>query len=148
MLSGEHLTPTEKDCKTGPRRRCGDAHANPPCHLVVVLALGLMLPAWSAEDGRSDVVSKTCGGGRGQLVIAADRGSLEVEGGDRGEVVIEATRKVVRGSDSAAELLRRHKVTFSEENGTIPVEPICQVTSVGTGKAAAEVTIQATCLGV
>lgn len=77
-----------------------------------------------AADARSRVHResfKAAPGGR--LVIESDRGSIQVEGRDTGEVQVEVTARVTRGSDSkAAELLERHEVRLVQEGDTIRVE--------------------------
>ncbi|MBL9139211.1 MAG: DUF4097 family beta strand repeat protein [Verrucomicrobiales bacterium] len=99
-----------------------------------------------AADLRSDSVEKTfkaADGGR--LVIETDRGSLAVSGHDSDEVRVTVNRKVVRGSDSAAaEVLKDHKVEFSQDGGVIRV--ICDLPgtdSWGFGKPQLEIDIQA-----
>ena len=86
--------------------------------------VSILLPAGAADDGRGDVIRQTFPASTGgRLVIEADRGSVTVEGADVAQVEVEVQRKVVRGSAAkAADLLQRHKVTFSQDGGTVKVE--------------------------
>lgn len=90
--------------------------------LTLSVAVAHRLPA--APNPRSDTQDKTFPvkpGGR--LVIAADRGSVTIEGADISEVRLEVRRKVVRGSDqAAADLLQRHEVKFSQDGDTVRLD--------------------------
>lgn len=87
------------------------------------LALATLLPA-TAADPRSDTIQRTFEvAPGGTLILEADRGSLTLEGGatDTMEVVVD--RRVTRGrDDQAADLLRRHQVTFSQDGAIVRVE--------------------------
>ena len=57
----------------------------------------------------------------GQLSVDVDRGSIEIKTTDRGSVDIEVSRKV-RGSDArAAEVLKDHVVTTTQEGNNVEV---------------------------
>lgn len=90
--------------------------------------LGLSLLGTSglraADDPRQDRLEKTFAAkAGGHLVIAADRGTLTVEGADISEVRFQVRRKVVRGTEAeAAELLRQHEVKFSQDGDTVRLE--------------------------
>lgn len=99
-----------------------------------------------AADPRSDQIEKSfkvSEGGR--LVIDADRGSMVISGQDSDEVRVTVRRKVVRGSDSAAaDLLKEHKVEFTQDGGVVRV--MCDLPghdSWGFGKPQLDVEIQA-----
>lgn len=91
-----------------------------PLGFLVAIALTLGLGTASAET-TVDVVRKTLPahpGGR--LIIDTDRGGITVSPGSEGEVSVEVTRKVSRGSEQkAAELMDRHRVEFVDEAGTL-----------------------------
>lgn len=100
-----------------------------------------------AADPRSDQIDKSfkaTDGGR--LVIDTDRGSLVVEGGDSDEVRVTVSRKVVRGSDSAAaDLLKDHHVDISQVGNEVRVNcdlPSKQTWGIGTPQLQVEIRAQ------
>lgn len=76
-----------------------------------------------AADPRSDQIDKSFkASDGGQLIIDTDRGSLVVEGQESEEVRVTVSRKVTKGSDSAAaELLKDHQVEITQVGNEVRV---------------------------
>jgi DUF4097 and DUF4098 domain-containing protein YvlB len=88
------------------------------------LAAGLLLTPMPAAAGAVDTKRQTFDlEPGGTLVIAADRGSIDVKTVAEGPVEVEVRREVERASEArAAEILRQHEVTFQQTGREARVE--------------------------
>ena len=91
-----------------------------PVSLALLLGLGLSAAALRAEV--EDKISKTFTvAPGGQLVLEADRGSIDVKTADVESVAIEVTRKASGSAAAAQERLKKHEVNFSQDGDKIVV---------------------------
>src|SRR5690606_35595207 len=87
------------------------------------LGVAILAPSVSAGE-RSDTITRSVPvepGGR--LLHVTDRGSIEIEGGEVGQVEVAVHRRVVGGSGRrAAELLAAHEVSVTGDGREVRVE--------------------------
>ena len=87
--------------------------------LLVLLSASFVLQAASTESNLNKSFIVKPGG---QLILEADRGSIEITAGDRNELVIEVKRKVTGASNSQAqEIFAAHEVSFDQDGDRVAV---------------------------
>ncbi|HAB15350.1 MAG TPA: DUF4097 family beta strand repeat-containing protein [Verrucomicrobiota bacterium] len=90
------------------------------CAIILAAAELALLPASGLEAITNQVFQVSPGG---NLVIAADRGSIDIVTADTNAVGLTVIREVKRATDSQAkELLERHQLTWAQSGNTITVK--------------------------
>jgi len=94
----------------------------PIARITLALALVSLLGVAAARADAEDKITKTFKvAPGGQLVIEADRGSIEVKTADSESVDIEVTRKAGGSQSRAEEILKDHVVTLSQDANNVQV---------------------------
>ncbi|HWI59021.1 MAG TPA: DUF4097 family beta strand repeat-containing protein [Bacillota bacterium] len=84
-----------------------------------IVMLSAAAPLQALEDVTNRTFSVKPGG---KLVMDVDRGSIQIAPSDADEVQVEVSRKVDKANDEkAAEILRRHEITFAQEAADVRV---------------------------
>jgi DUF4097 and DUF4098 domain-containing protein YvlB len=87
--------------------------------------IGVALLALAAATARADVEDTITKSLKiqpgGQLVVGADRGSIEVKTADGGSLNVEVTRKAGGSQARAEKILRNHAVTISQDGNKVEV---------------------------
>jgi DUF4097 and DUF4098 domain-containing protein YvlB len=93
-----------------------------PGSVGLALLAGLSLSTIVLRAEVEDKINKTFNAAPGgQLVLTADRGSIEVKTADVESVAIEVTRKAGGSTSAAEERLKKHVVDFSQEGNQVTV---------------------------
>ncbi len=93
-----------------------------PQSVSLPLLLGLGLSALALRADVEDKISKTFKvAPGGQLVVDADRGSIEVKTADVESVAIDVVRKAGGSESTARDLLKKHQVSFSQDGDKVIV---------------------------
>ena len=87
--------------------------------LLLAAVVGWPLQAATTESNLHKTFAVQPGG---RLVMEVDRGPIDITTSDRGDVQVEVTRKVTKGSAAkAAEIFAAHEVTFDQDGDRVEV---------------------------
>lgn len=95
--------------------------------IAIALTLALLTFAAPARAAVEDKITKSCAiAPGGQLSVVVDRGSIEIKTTDRAAVDIEVTRKASGSDSKAAQILKDHVLTITQDGNKIEVRAAYQ----------------------